>query len=60
MRSLVSPIAVSIRIGTSLVLRSSPAKSRPVWPGIMTSSTIRSKSSALELLARRGGVGRRC
>ena len=44
MRSSASPMAVSIRIGTVLSRRSDSVNSSPVSPGIITSTTSRSKS----------------
>ena len=50
MRSSGAPRAVSSMIGTSLSPRSSSVSDSPSWPGIMMSSTIRSKAMFLALL----------
>jgi len=59
MRSLGSPMAVSIRMGTALVLRSSPANSRPVLARHHHVEHDQVEVERFELLVRRGRVAGR-
>ena len=58
MRSPGSAIAVSSRIGMRLSARRLAVRSSPVSPGIITSSTSRSKAMLGEPRARLGGIAR--